>query len=64
MHKLKDALGTFSESSVRLARLLKEGAVLTPEEHLNIENNILIVQLALAVVKKTSSRRPPSAPNE
>jgi hypothetical protein len=26
MHKLKDALGSFSESSVRLARLLKEGA--------------------------------------
>jgi hypothetical protein len=63
MHKLKDALGSFSESSVRLARLLKEGATLTPEEHLNIENNILIIQLALTL-KKVSSRRPPSAPNE
>ena len=63
MHKLKDALGSFSESSVRLARLLKESATLTPEEHLNIENNILIIQLALTL-KKVSSRRPPSAPNE
>jgi hypothetical protein len=63
MHKLKDALGSFSESSVRLARLLKEGATLTPEEHLNIENNILIIQLALTL-KKVSSRRPPSAPNK
>jgi hypothetical protein len=63
MHKLKDALGSFSESSVRLARLLKESATLTPEEHLNIENNILIIQLALTL-KKVSSRRPPSAPNK
>jgi hypothetical protein len=63
MHKLKHALGSFSESSVRLARLLKEGATLTPEEHLNIENNILIIQLALTL-KKVSSRRPPSAPNK
>jgi len=32
MQKLNDALGSFSESSVRLARLLKEGAAVTPEE--------------------------------
>ena len=63
MHKLKDALRSFSESSVRLARLLKEGAALTPEQHVNIENNILIIQLALTL-KKVSSRRPPSAPNK
>jgi hypothetical protein len=63
MQKLKDALGSFSESSVRLARLLKEGAALTPEQQLNIENNIVIIQLALAL-NKTSWRRPPSAPNE
>lgn len=63
MQELKDALGSFSESSVRLARLLKEGAAVTPEELLNIENNILIIQLALAL-KKTSARRLPSATNE
>jgi len=63
MQKLKDALGSFSESSVRLARLLREGAAVTPEELLNIENNILIIQLALAL-KKTSAMRPPSATNE
>lgn len=59
MQTLKDALESFSESSVRLARLLREGATLTPEEHLNIENNILIIQLAMTL-KKMSSRRPPS----
>jgi hypothetical protein len=59
MQTLKDALGSFSESSIRLARLLKEGATLTPEEQLNIENNILIIQLAMTM-KKISSRRPPS----
>jgi hypothetical protein len=64
MQKVKDALGAFGQSSVRLAQLLKDGATLTPEEHLNIENNILIVQLALAVAKQTSARRPPCQPNE
>ena len=62
MQTLKDALGSFNESSVRLARLLKEGVTLTPEEQLNIENNTLIIQLALTL-KKISSRRP-LVPNE
>src|SRR4029078_12850427 len=63
MQKLKDALGSFSESRFRLARLLKEGAAVTPEELLNIENSILIIQLALAL-KTSSARRLPSATNE
>jgi hypothetical protein len=55
MQELTDALGSFGESSVRLARLLKDGAAITPEQYLNIENNILIIQLALAVAKKKTS---------
>jgi hypothetical protein len=59
----KDALHHFGNASVRLAELLKEGASFTSEEHLFIENNLLIVQLALALSKHTS-KRPPSFRHE
>jgi hypothetical protein len=64
MQSRKDTLGLFGQHSVRLAQLLKEGACFSPEEHLFIENNLLVVQLALAVSKMSASRHTPSARND
>ncbi len=41
--------------SVKLAELLKSGRKLSSEEQMFIENHLLIVQLAMAMSKYTSS---------
>lgn len=64
MQRRENTLDLFGQHCIRLAQLLKEGARFTPEQHLFIENNLLAVQLALAVSKMISSRQTPSARNE
>lgn len=64
MQRRESTLDLFGQHCLRLAQLLKEeGPPFTPEQHLFIENNLLAVQLALAV-SKISSRQTPSARNE
>ena len=44
----KETLTRFSESSLQVAKLLKESGPLTSEDILALENSLLVVQLALA----------------
>jgi hypothetical protein len=48
MAQHKETLTRFTQSSLEVAKLLKEGAALSSEEFLAIETNLLVVQLALA----------------
>jgi hypothetical protein len=53
-----DILTSYGRYSVALAKHLKEGATLNEEEHMYLENHLLIVQLALAMSKHAKPKRP------
>ena len=55
----KQTLIHYGKVSMELAQLLKDGPLLTAEQHLFIENSLLAVQLALAS-QRISSRKPVS----
>lgn len=56
----RQKLKHFEESSQNLASLLKEGGQFSLDEEVSIENHLLIVQLALAMSRVRSARRPAS----
>lgn len=58
MLKKKEILKLYGQYSLELAQRLKDGATLDTEEQMFIENHLLIVQLALAMSKHTSSKPP------
>lgn len=58
MLKKKEILKLYGQYSLELAQRLKDGATLDTEEQMFIENHLLIVQLALAMSKHTTSKRP------
>lgn len=55
----KQALQRYGEYSMKLARLLKEGAKLDVDEQTFIENHLVMVQLALAMSKYGTAERKP-----
>ena len=55
---MNDILKLYGRYSVELAKHLKEGTTLNLEEQVYLENHLLIVQLALAMSKHTTSKRP------
>jgi hypothetical protein len=56
--KNNEILKLYGHYSIELAQRLKEGIPLDSEEHMFIENHLLIVQLALAMSKHSRSKRP------
>jgi hypothetical protein len=59
MQNDKDALASFGQCSVQVARLLKESLPLTQGEYLSIENALLVMQLALASSRLAAKKRAP-----
>jgi len=53
----KDVLDRFGDYSGQVAQLLEDGDGLTTEEQLFLENQLLIVQLALAMAKHRALKR-------
>ena len=51
MSERKQAIQSFTKSSVELARLLKAEGTLSIDEQIAIENHLLIVQLAMTITK-------------
>jgi len=51
-------LKQYGQSSVALAQRLKEGAPLNTDKHMFVENDLLIVQLALAMSTHVHTKRP------
>ena len=64
MLKKEEILKLYGQYSLELAQRLKDGATLDTEEQMFIENHLLIVQLALAMSKHTSSKPPVSVRGE
>ena len=58
MPNKSNILRLYGHYSVELAQRLKEGAALSAEEQMYVENHLLIVQLALAMSKHCTSKRP------
>ncbi|ALA60305.1 hypothetical protein [Nitrospira moscoviensis] len=60
MQEVKQAVRRFSESSRALANLLKEKRNISMDDRINIENHLVLVQLALTATKydESSRRRP------
>jgi hypothetical protein len=60
MQEVKQAVRRFSESSRALADLLKEKPNISMDDRINIENHLVLVQLALTATKydESSRRRP------
>ena len=60
MQEVKQAVRRFSESSRALADLLKEKRNISMDDRINIENHLVLVQLALTATKydESSRRRP------
>jgi hypothetical protein len=57
MPHTKNILKQYGQYSLELAQRLKEGAPLTLEEQMFVENHLLIVQLALAMSKHARPKR-------
>ena len=53
-----EILRRYGQYSVELAQQLKNGATLNTEEHIYLENHLLIVQLALAMSKHGRPKKP------
>jgi hypothetical protein len=53
----REKLARFGRCSIEIAQFLKNGGSLSAEELLFIENNLLVVQLALAQ-QQISSKKP------
>ncbi len=55
MSRTKQVLQQFGDNCRELAQLLKDGTF-TTEDRMYVENHLLIVQLALAISKRTHLR--------
>ena len=57
MASKKDILKLYSQSSLELAQLLKEGVQFDQDEQVSLENHVLIVQLAILQAKNSARKK-------
>jgi len=62
MASKKDILKLYSQSSLKLAQLLKEGVQFDQDEQVSVENHVLIVQLAILQAKNSARKKSAAHP--